>query len=408
MSAYLIVLLACVVAVCHVVFAAPVSQEVDVKKRSVDSVEKQPQEQEDDLRDLLSLVGKESHQNNVVVHKEQVSHLENKGGEKTKVEEKEEKVVDAKTGNVIADVKQTVKEESSGSAKPETIVKTKVDIPSEGIHKTFVEEAGSDGVQAPEPELTPADMAEYLYTTQQFEAFYSALDRLVNQSKMSPEDAEIYAKTVAVEYERLQLADFEEKVFAEKRMYPKYALPEDVYIPNSNLDLLSSPNMANEELIAMNELAGYPYDVSPAEQYLMQQQEIANLGNEINLNEFLTALWNEAYGKGNEEAQEIVRMLYERVSQDNNPDDIGQIRDILVQTVADTLNDKAAVLPTDEDKVLKPAQKQLLKEKVEAVKSLEKEEELKKLATSKLVQEVKNDVKQTEKLQDAKSKSQKL
>lgn len=32
---------------------------------------------------------------------------------------------------------------------------------------------------------------------------------------------------------------------------------------------------------------------------------------------------------GNEEAKEIVRMLYERVSQDNNPDDIGQIRDIL-------------------------------------------------------------------------------
>lgn len=32
---------------------------------------------------------------------------------------------------------------------------------------------------------------------------------------------------------------------------------------------------------------------------------------------------------GNEEAQEIVKMLYDRVSQDDNPDDMGQIRDLL-------------------------------------------------------------------------------
>lgn len=35
-----------------------------------------------------------------------------------------------------------------------------------------------------ETELTPTDMAEYLYATQQFAAFYSALERLVNQSKV--------------------------------------------------------------------------------------------------------------------------------------------------------------------------------------------------------------------------------
>ena len=36
-----------------------------------------------------------------------------------------------------------------------------------------------------EPDLTPADMAAYLYETQQFEAFYAAMDRLVNESKVS-------------------------------------------------------------------------------------------------------------------------------------------------------------------------------------------------------------------------------
>ncbi|KAK6958815.1 hypothetical protein BgiMline_036271, partial [Biomphalaria glabrata] len=48
--------------------------------------------------------------------------------------------VDAKTGNVIADVKQEVKQEATGNSKPETIVKTKIDIPSEDVHETFVQE----------------------------------------------------------------------------------------------------------------------------------------------------------------------------------------------------------------------------------------------------------------------------
>lgn len=38
---------------------------------------------------------------------------------------------------------------------------------------------------------------------------------------MSVEDAETYARAVALEYERLQLEDFEERFLAEKRLYPQ-------------------------------------------------------------------------------------------------------------------------------------------------------------------------------------------
>lgn len=44
------------------------------------------------------------------------------------------------------------------------------------------EENNRDGEA--ENDLTPADMAEYLYATQRFPAFYAALERLVNQSKV--------------------------------------------------------------------------------------------------------------------------------------------------------------------------------------------------------------------------------
>ncbi|KAK0041211.1 hypothetical protein Bpfe_029350, partial [Biomphalaria pfeifferi] len=353
---------------------------------------------------------KESHQNDVMVHKEKVSHFENKNGEKVKVEEKEEKVVDAKTGHVIADVKQEVKQEATGNSKPETIVKTKIDIPSEDVHETFVQE-GTDPSkdiaheeQDLEPELTPADMAEYLYLTQQFDAFYAALDRLVNQSKMTSEDAQNYAKSVALQYQKLQIEDYEDKVLAEKRMYPRY--PVDLeQVPIVDMESQSGPGYAAADRYAPAELFGYPSQAE--EQYLAQSQDF---GGDINLYDFLAALWNEAYGKGNEEAKEIVRMLYERVSQDNNPDDIGQIRDILVDTVAASLNEKPYnVRPNDvisQTSALKNARpvealKETPKEKV-------KEEALKKVEEN-IVQEVKEEIKEAkaEKQAEAKAEQQK-
>ena len=49
-------------------------------------------------------------------------------------------VINTKTGDVIADVKQDVKQDDiGGEQEPETVVETKIDVPSSGVHRTFVE-----------------------------------------------------------------------------------------------------------------------------------------------------------------------------------------------------------------------------------------------------------------------------
>ncbi|BFZ26145.1 hypothetical protein BsWGS_29184 [Bradybaena similaris] len=340
--------------VCYIVvlsaaiLGAPVSdKQNNIDKRSASPVSDTP-DQEKDLQELLSLVHKESDQDGVAVHKEQVSHFENNNGEKIQVLAKEEKVVDTKTGKVIADVKQQVKEESAGkNAAPEVVVQTKVDIPAEGVHETFLqqgqennnEENNRDGEA--ENDLTPADMAEYLYATQRFPAFYAALERLVNQSKMLPEEAEMYTKAVALEYEKLQLEELEQGVLNEKRFYPQMSQDIEAIGQDSVSDLYPPSNQdARDDSYGPRYSYGYPKDyISPEEQLAVQQTVQDNLGN-IDPYEFLAALWNEAYGKGNEEAQEIVKMLYDRVSQDDNPDDMGQIRDLLVETITSSMNDE--------------------------------------------------------------------
>ena len=48
---------------------------------------------------------------------------------------------------------------------------------------------------------------------------------------------------------------------------------------------------------------------------------------------------------GNQEAQEIVSMLYNRVSHDGNPDDMGQIKDILRKKTPHNLLPLSTSLP---------------------------------------------------------------
>ena len=48
--------------------------------------------------------------------------------------------MDSNTGAVIADIKQEVKQQTpEGQEEPQTVVETKVEIPSEGVHETFVQ-----------------------------------------------------------------------------------------------------------------------------------------------------------------------------------------------------------------------------------------------------------------------------
>ncbi|RUS86705.1 hypothetical protein EGW08_005579, partial [Elysia chlorotica] len=288
-------------------------------------------------------------------------------------------VVDSDSGKVLADVKQQTETDfipSGGDSQPKTVSQTHIDIPSAGVHKTFVggdrksseentngaaeaednadaaadvvaaagAEGGDEGEDEEEPDLTPADMAAYLYETQQFGAFYAAMDRLVNQSKMSPEDAEAYARTVAVEYERLQLQDLEDRYMIERRSFHQSVPQNNFYGSAPGYDVYSPPMAVPESSDPSFDMLAYINSLmSPEEQFLAQRQaqNEADLtsSDTIDPYQFVAALWNEAYEHGNEEAQEIVRLLYDRVSQDSNPDDMGEIRDILLDTVAQSLGE---------------------------------------------------------------------
>ncbi|GFS21921.1 hypothetical protein ElyMa_001605300 [Elysia marginata] len=77
-----------------------------------------------------------------MVHQEHVTHIENNNGQSVKVEQKEEKVIDTDSSKVLADVKQQkqTKIATGENSDPQTVVETKVDIPSAGVHETFVQE----------------------------------------------------------------------------------------------------------------------------------------------------------------------------------------------------------------------------------------------------------------------------
>ncbi|XP_005107072.2 uncharacterized protein LOC101860686 [Aplysia californica] len=346
------------------VFSAPVEKAAQTSAAEVSKRSVAPQDEashpDEDLQDLLSLVNKQASQQNTMVHKEKVTHFENNNGDLVKVDKEEEKVVDTNSGDVIADVKQEVKQQqASGSQQePETVVETKIDIPSQDVHETFVQDdadgtAGDVDIRnaedalpsneddSMEAELTPADMAEYLYATQQFEPFYAALDRLVNQSKMTVGEASSYAKAVAVEYERLQLQQLEDRLIFEEGPFGQLSSAADSYPPPEAAPYSVEDSYPPAEY--QRPMGGY---LRPEEEqmYLWQAEPRSYSPPpmdtaDIDPYEFLAALWTEAYGKGNEEARDIVRMLYDRVSQDSNPDDMAQIRDILMETVDASVHD---------------------------------------------------------------------
>ncbi|GFO31717.1 hypothetical protein PoB_005822200 [Plakobranchus ocellatus] len=213
----------------------------------------------------------------------------------------------------------------------------------------------------------------------------------INQRcEMSVEDAQDYAKTVAMEYEQLQLQDLEEQYQLERRAFQQPLLESDFFgagpaynrypnqpmdsimpVPDSpepGFDMLGYVNslMSPEEqdYIAQRQLQAEllsafnndPYKfvtalwkeafdnalMSPEEQdYIAQRQLQAELLSAFNNDpyKFVTALWKEAFDNGNVEAQEIVRLLYDRVRQNSNPADIREINDILMETLAQSLSE---------------------------------------------------------------------
>lgn len=279
-------------------------------------------------------------------------------------------MVDAETGEVLSDIQQSV--------QPDGKVKTKVELPAQGLHEEFEQEADAAqavaGTEAPaaeamaaiaddvsdkpvdedvsvatESDFSPTDMAEYLYFTQQFDAFFAGLDRLVNASKMSAEEASSYAQAVATEYNRVLLQD---QAFFEPDSFPGNPAINPPRQQRAFDMGASYPPMGYQGPL------GSGFRLSPEEQmylsqatpFLPSEPEVMPevLTEEIDPYEFLTALWTEAYGKGNQEAQEIVSMLYNRVSHDGNPDDMGQIKDILLEAAEASFNEENSFSSPDQ------------------------------------------------------------
>ncbi|KAK7445354.1 hypothetical protein BaRGS_00040360 [Batillaria attramentaria] len=183
-------------------------------------------------------------------------------------------------------------------------------------------------------EFSPEAVAEYLYRTDDVDHFYKALAQLVNASIMTEAEAESYAQMVLMEYERLQMEEYENNLMIQRRgMMPpgldSYPLPVD---PRYNYPV---PMEEPQER--------YPVAIdTPESLYALGQEEAARPDLELDPADLLPALWNEAYGLGDERADALVRELFAKVRGDTDPDDEGQVRDILLDLVASSLMEEEA------------------------------------------------------------------
>lgn len=297
------------------------------------------QDQEQELQSLLHLADEQAARSDVTVHEEHVQQVHEVNGHKTEVET-ERKTVSDNTGKVLADVKQTVSEKQAeaGSASPEVKVKTEVDVPAEGVHETIVQFGAEDddvtangGDDAAGAEFSPEVVAEYLYKTGDFDRFYTALAELVNASVMTEAEAESYAQMVALEYDRLQMEEYENSLLVQRR----------AMVP-AGLDMDARFNYP----VPMETQDRYPVAVDAPESLYALGQEEARNDLELDPADLLPALWNEAYGLGDERADALVRELFAKVRGDGDPDDEGQVRDILLDLVASSLMEEDA--PTEQ------------------------------------------------------------
>ncbi|XP_067653839.1 enolase-phosphatase E1-like [Haliotis asinina] len=346
----------CVLAVVLVAgtFAAPLQEKQAKEKKDVSentpAVDKAA-DQEAELEKLVALAGAESKANNVAVHKSQVSHVENHNGKEVKTEKTEQKVTDTNTGKVLADVTQEVSETNDDeTGEPHQIAETHVDIPDKGVHETFVKEevddADTDADEESLPsrdsiEFSPTAVAEYLLKSWDFDNFYAALKDLVGSSIMSEEEAERYEEQVISEYQRLLAAQN-----AEANNYPNEE-PLQGYYPaydeaekRSNMAPLA--DQIPDDLYSLDRAyENYIGNDLDAERQAVVEDALSEGDESLTgvIDALLNAWWEKDFEGGNARAQALVSYLYDMVSRDGNPDDIGQIRDILADMLANALLD---------------------------------------------------------------------
>ncbi|XP_071098682.1 enolase-phosphatase E1-like isoform X2 [Haliotis cracherodii] len=305
----------CVLAVVLVAgtFAAPLQEKQAKEKRDVS--ENRPgvnkvEDQEAELEKLVALAGAESKANDVAVHKSQVSHVETHNGKEVIAEKTEQKVTDTNTGKVLADVTQEVSETNDDeTGEPHQIAETHVDIPDKGVHETFVKE-----------EVEDAD---------------------AEAEEMSEEEAERYEEQVISEYQRL-LAEQNDEVnnYANEEPLQGYYPAYDEAEKRSNMAPLAE--QIPDDLYSLDRAyENYIGNDLDAERQAVVDDALSEGDESLTgvIDALLNAWWQKDFEGGNARAQALVSYLYDVVSRDGNPDDIGQIRDILADMLANALLD---------------------------------------------------------------------
>ncbi|XP_063437545.1 uncharacterized protein LOC134718771 [Mytilus trossulus] len=312
---------------CVLVFVCVVTVLSAPAKKNIDSVQKPSsssslssssiQQQEKELEKLARLAAQRlSH--SIGVQKQKSFHYSNLNGKENSESQAEEKVVNPDTGDLVSDIKQETKQDG------DVMTETKINIPSEHIEKTFLEtqpesiesvplekEDYSDAFQ-----FTPVEVAKYLYQTGNFQELTQALSDLVNASIMTEKQAIEYKDNVRSVYNKLVQASM---------------LSDSNEVPLYNTGYESQDNMLPTEVLPAynyyNELL--PYGSADTQQNMLPEVDegngISDLVNTL-MDEWLTR----TVLTGDRDAETMLSEIWDSVSQDDNPDDLGQMRDILV------------------------------------------------------------------------------
>lgn len=294
------------------VLSAPAPSSESVQKLSPSKI----QQQEKELERLAKLAAQRlSH--SIGVEKQKSFHYSNVNGEESSEAKTEEKVINPETGDVVSDIEEKTKQDGGVP-----VTETKIEIPSENIDKTFVEAnpgVGSVKLQKEDYsdafQFTPIEVAKYLYQTGNFKELTNALSDLVNASIMTEKQAIQYKDNVRAAYNQL----VQSAIYADSNEIPLYNSP---YEPSENVlpaDSLPASNYYNELL---------PYGSSDRQNVLPE----VDGGNGINdlVNTLMDEWLTRTVLTGDRDAETMLSAIWDNVSQDDNPDDLGQMRDILV------------------------------------------------------------------------------
>ncbi|XP_070178232.1 uncharacterized protein [Littorina saxatilis] len=147
---------------------------------------------------------------------------------------------------------------------------------------------------------------------------------------MTEEEAQTYSQMVALEYDRIQMQDYENSILVQRRV--PQLLERYPSMPVDSSDNYPLPMDSQEDFpVAMD---------TPEALFALERAQAASpkdQGFEFDPYDLLTALWNEAYGSGDVRAQALVGELFDKVRDDSDPDDEGQVRDILLDLIANSV-----------------------------------------------------------------------